>query len=188
MSMDQFDPAALNAVFAMLRREAEEIVRLAGQIEGLSERRFVDMRYRGQGHELNVEIPAREYTDADASTYQDLFNLQYRRNYGRTIPNLGVEGLTWTLMLSSPPMPSAPEAAFPDQAGGPAAIDGSRQIFDVELGGFVAASVIRRDSMRPGSTFVGPAIITEDQTTTHVPSGYVGTVSSQGHLVLKRHG
>ena len=188
MSMDRFDPTAVNAVFAMLRREAEEIVRLAGKIEGLTERRFVDMRYRGQGHELNVELPVRDYSDADASTYRDLFNLQYRKNYGRTIPNLSVEALTWTLMLSSPPMPTEPEAAVQDRAGAPAAIDGSRQVFDAALGGFVAASVIRRDSMRPGSTFVGPAVITEDQTTTHVPSGYDGTVSSRGHLVLKRHG
>lgn len=188
MPMDRFDPTAVNAVFAMLRREAEEIVRLAGPIESLSERRFVDMRYRGQGHELNVELPVLEYTDADATTYRDLFNLQYRKSYGRTIPNLSVEALTWTLVLSSPPMPGTPETALSDYAGGAAAIEGSRQVFDAELGDFVAASVIRRDSMRPGSTFFGPAIIIEDQTTTHVPSGYDGTVSLQGHLVLKRHG
>jgi N-methylhydantoinase A len=188
MPLDRFDPEPVNALFAGLRREALEVVRLAGQDEGLSERRSADMRYRGQGHELNVELPVREYTDADASTYQELFNIQYRKNYGRTIPKLRVEALTWSLVLSSQPMPDAAAAAMPEISAGPAPIDGSKQVFDAELGKFVTASVIRRDALQPGSTFDGPAIIIEDQTTTYVPGGFKGTVSSHGHLVLERHG
>jgi N-methylhydantoinase A len=95
--------------------------------------------------------------------------------------------LTWTLVLSSRPTPDT-AAAMPDTSAGPAPIDGNKQVFDAEFGKFVTASVIRRDALQPGSTFDGPAIIIEDQTTTYVPGGFKGTVSSHGHLVLKRHG
>jgi N-methylhydantoinase A len=186
VSLNRFDAQSVNSIFAQLRREAEEIVHLAGQYDGLIERRFVDMRYRGQGHELNVEIPTREYGDADAATFQELFDQQYRKTYSRTIPNLSVEALTWMLFLAGKPAFHPTEAALAAEPTEPARVDRTRQVFDAEIGQFVPASVIRRDDMRPGSPFEGPAIIIEDQTTTYVPSAFKGVVSSHGHLVLTR--
>jgi N-methylhydantoinase A len=187
MPLDRFDPKLVDAIFARLREEAEQVVRHAGRSRASVERRFVDMRYRGQGHELNVELPVRDYTDADATTFQELFNLQYRKNYSRTIPKLSVEALTWMLFLAGdlPPDP----AALPEMTmGGPAPVHGQRQVFDAEIGSFVTASVIRRDEAPPGSFFSGPAIVVEDQTTTYVPSAFDGTVGPHGHLVLKQRG
>jgi N-methylhydantoinase A len=186
MPLDDFDPTRVNAVFAGLRREAEEIVCLTGRTEHLAERRFVDMRYRGQGHELNVELPAREYAPADSAIFGELFDRQYRKNYSRTIPNLSVEALTWTLLLTSSSVSTVADPVTSDGAPRPAPIEGSKQIFDVELGEFVTASTILRKTMGPGSTFSGPAIVMEDQTTTYVPSGFDGIVSSGAHLLLQR--
>jgi N-methylhydantoinase A len=185
MPLDRFDAQAVNAVFARLRREAEQILRLAGPSERFIERRFADMRYRGQGHELNVELPARAYTSADASTFRELFDAQYRKNYSRTIPNLGAEALTWILVLSCPTVsPTADKVRdAPPQA---APIEGRKPIFDAACGAFLTASTIRRERLEQGSYFEGPALIIEDQTTTYVPSGFDGKVSSHGHLVLKR--
>jgi len=186
LSLDRFASELVNAIFARLRREAEEIVHLAGRHEGLTERRFVDMRYRGQGHELNVELPVRDYTEEDAATFQGLFNLQYRKNYGRTIPNLEVEALTWTLFLSGGSVFDLGAAAAPGETAAPVPPPESRQVFDAEVGDFVAAALIRRSQMPPGSCFAGPAVIVEDQTTTYVPSSFEGTVGTGGHLVLKQ--
>ena len=55
-----------------------------------------------------------------------------------------------------------------------------------ELGRYVRAAIISRNALQVGSAFVGPALIVEDQTTTHVPSGFAGHVSAHRHLVLKR--
>jgi N-methylhydantoinase A len=169
-----------------LRREAEVIIHLAGHHDELAERRFADMRYRGQGHELNVELPARDYTDADAATLQELFDQQYRKTYSRTIPNLGVEALTWMLVLVGKRQETAPEATHAAAVASPAPIDRTKPVFDGEVGQFVTAAVIRRDAMQPGSTFCGPAVIIEDQTTTFVPSSFTGNVNVHGHLVLRR--
>jgi N-methylhydantoinase A len=185
MPIDRFDATRVNEVFADLRREAEAIVHFAGSSQALTERRFVDMRYRGQGHELNVELPVRRYSDADAATCQDLFNRQYRKHYSRTIPNLSVEALTWTLVLSTPPRTIAADTIKPELAAAPAPIERHKQVFDPDFGDFVTAAVIQRPALRPGSTFDGPALIMEDQTTTYVPTGFHGTVSAHGHLILK---
>ena len=186
MPLDRFDPERVNEGFARLRREAEAIVCLAGRSEDFTERRFADMRYRGQGHELNVELPVREYTESDASIFRELFDLQYRKNYSRTIPNLYAEALTWMLVLACPSDSRPPDAPPGDVSPHPAPLEGSKQIFDVESGSFVTASTIRRERLEQGSYFDGPALIIEDQTTTYVPAGFSGSVASHGHLVLQR--
>jgi N-methylhydantoinase A len=186
VSINRFDAKVVNAIFAELRREAEAIIQLAGHHDELAERRFADMRYRGQGHELNVELPARNYTDADAATLQELFDQQYRKTYSRTIPNLGVEVLTWMLVLVGKRKDTGVEVTRDLGAGGPAPIERTKPVFDGEIGQFVSAAVIRRDAMQAGSTFQGPALIIEDQTTTFVPSSFQGNVNAHGHLVLRQ--
>jgi N-methylhydantoinase A len=186
VSLNRFDAERVNAIFAELRREAEAIIHLAGHHDELAERRFADMRYRGQGHELNVELPARDYTDADAATLQELFDQQYRKTYSRTIPNLGVEALTWMLVLVGKRKEMTGEPARANGPAGPAPVERTKPVFDGEVGEFVTASVIRREAMQEGSTFSGPAVIIEDQTTTFVPSAFNGHVNTHGHLILKR--
>jgi N-methylhydantoinase A len=187
VSLNRFDAQVVNTIFAELRREAEAIIHLAGHHDELAERRFADMRYRGQGHELNVELPARDYANADASTLQELFDQQYRKTYSRTIPNLGVEALTWMLVLVGKRKEMTAEPPRATGPAGPTPIERTKPVFDVEIGQFVTASVIRRDAMPEGSTFSGPAVIIEDQTTTFVPSVFKGHVNAHGHLILKRH-
>ena len=185
VSLDQFDADLVNGIFARLRAEAETIVSLASNYERTTERRFADMRYRGQGHELSVEIPAREYTKDDGEALAELFHSQYRKNYNRTIPNLRVEALTWMLVLSRKPHETETPPSKAADAG-PAPVAYTKQVFDAAVGNFVTANVIMRESAKPGSTFRGPALVMEDQTTTFVPSAFDGRVSPQGHLVLQR--
>ncbi|HTK12699.1 MAG TPA: hydantoinase/oxoprolinase family protein [Xanthobacteraceae bacterium] len=186
VSLDRFDAAAINAIFADLRKEAEAVLRLAGEHTGYTERRMSDMRYRGQGHDLSVELPARDYTDADAPLFEELFHAQYRKNYSRTIPNLKVQALTWTLVLSHAREDAAEFVVETASSGAAAPVAGRRNVFDAELGRFVDAAIVRRDTAEPGMTFAGPAVIVEDQTTTYVPSEFTGHVSAHNHLVLTR--
>ena len=186
MSLDAFNAQEINAIFARLRKEAEAIVELAAGYGELRERRFADMRYRGQGHDLSVELPAGPYTEADAKGLAQRFDAQYRRNYSRTIPNLGVEALTWTLVLARPAPGIDAELVATEPAATKAPVAGTRSVFDAALGRSVTASVIQREALVAGAGFEGPAVVVEDQTTTFVPSDFTGRVSGHGHLVLTR--
>ena len=64
--LDAFDAAAANALLAAMREEAEAIVRRGEPDAPLSETRSAFMRYRGQGHEIAVPVPARPYRADDA--------------------------------------------------------------------------------------------------------------------------
>ena len=59
VSLKSFDADAINEVFARLRADAKSIVDLGVGYGEIVERRYADMRYRGQGHDLSVELPAR---------------------------------------------------------------------------------------------------------------------------------
>ena len=188
MSLEKFDADLVNGIFDKLRREAEVIVALAPGYGAVGEKRFADMRYRGQGHDLSVELPARPYGAGDGKLFAELFDGQYRKNFSRTIPGLGVEALTFTLVLSRAAPASTRAGVEAAPAAHAAPVSGTRRVFDAGLGEFVEASVIERNKAMPGATFAGPAIVVEAQTTTFAPSGFDGAVSAHGHLVMTRRG
>src|SRR6185295_780684 len=64
--LDGFDPDGANALLAAMRAEAEAIVRRGEPDAPLTESRSAFMRYRGQGHEIAVKLPARPYRAEDA--------------------------------------------------------------------------------------------------------------------------
>jgi N-methylhydantoinase A len=43
-----------------------------------------------------------------------------------------------------------------------------------------------RDQLQAGDGFQGPALITEDQTTTVVSSNYLAAIDARGHIVMTR--
>ncbi len=64
--------------------------------------------------------------------------------------------------------------------------DETRYIFDPESGLEVEARLYHRDELPFGSQLTGPAIVTEDQTSTIIPAGWQATVNGLGYLVLTR--
>jgi N-methylhydantoinase A len=182
----RFNAGAVNEIFANLRSEAEKVVRLASGDRALRERRFADMRYRGQGHEIAVELPARAYLNFDGAELSEIFEAQYQKSYGRRIPNLSVEALTWTLVLTAQDDGEATATDANEPLASSATILRTTQVFDAEVGDFVTASVIARDASPPGACFEGPALVVEEQTTIWAPSSFQGKISRGGHVILQR--
>ncbi len=108
MRLDAFDAAMLNALFAEMRAEAEDVVRMGAPDALLTETRTGFMRYRGQGHEIAVALPARVLITEDAVTLRTGFEAAYTALFGRVIPRLEVEAMTFALSLSAGrPLPRA---------------------------------------------------------------------------------
>jgi N-methylhydantoinase A len=197
LSLQEFDAGLVNAIFDELRSEAEAILQIAAPGGEYRERRFADMRYQGQGHDLNVEIPARRYTADDSSVLEQRFHEVYRKNYNRTIPNLRGQALTWTLVLfaardHTPDLPGHGEDKAPEegsntqqQAGIQRQIKIQRQVFDTGLGALVEAHVVQREGIAAGQTINGPALVIESQTTTYIPPGFHAMKHESGHLILE---
>ena len=181
MPLDSLAPAVIDGLFAGMRAEAEAVVRLGAPDAPLIELRTANMRYRGQGHEITVALPDR----ADPDVFRTRFDEAYRRLYGRVIPNLEVEAVSWSLALATPDtLPErSPRAAAEAPPPRPS---GSRRIYDTESGGWIAAAVHTRAELAPGARLTGPAIVAEDETATFVPTGFDLTVASDLALLLTR--
>ncbi|MDB5374309.1 MAG: N-methylhydantoinase, partial [Belnapia sp.] len=179
MRMDAFDPALLEALFTAMRAEAAAVVRLGAPGEALVETRTAFMRYRGQGHEIAVPLPPEGF---DAAALRAGFDAAYAAMFGRTIPRLEVETLTWTLALAtSRPLPEAVADPPPLPAPPPATW---RPVLDPATGLREPAALYERGALAPGMALPGPALIVEDATTTVVPRGAMLRVNALGQLVI----
>jgi N-methylhydantoinase A len=182
--LEAFEAAALNALFDQMRAEAQAVVRLGAAGARLDEARAAFMRYRGQGHEIVVDLDARVFCDDDGTWLRERFEARYAEVFGRIIPGLEIEALSWILNLSTPAPLPAPAAA-PRPVAAPAA-SGTRRVFDPARGEFHDAALFRRADLAPGMALAGPAVVVEAATATVIPPGFDLEVAAGGHLVLTR--
>jgi N-methylhydantoinase A len=181
---DKFDPAYVNALFAEMRAEAEAVVKAGAPEAKLVEARTADMRYRGQGHEITVDLPRGAFDRASRDRLIKLYENGYATTFGRTIPGLGVEIMNWTLRLA------AEQAAVPKIAPQPADLAskarGSRPVYDAADQDMKDVSVYHRADLTIGSFVPGPAVIAEDETTTIVPKSFAARISPIGAILLEK--
>jgi N-methylhydantoinase A len=184
VSLNAFDAPLVNGLYDAMRAEAEAVVRLGAPAAALQEVRTGFMRYRGQGHEVAVALPAGPYGGESESAFRTAFEATYRALYGRTIPKLEIEVLTWTLSLAeAKPLPARipdpPDAAAP-------APSATRRIMDPGVRQLVDASIYDRASLAPGARIKGPAVIVEAETSTLVPEGFRAGPNAAGHILIER--
>jgi len=191
-------PGALSAMgilFADETRERSRTVMLAGEVledleshflalEGEAREEFheksnlmversVDLRYKGQGYELNVP-----YGPHSAES----FHLQHEKQFGFADRNRSLEIVNVRLRLMLP-SESFSFAELPlESPDGSQALIGTKQIyFD---GSWVTAATYNRDLLRPGNMIQGPALIGEYTSTTVVPPGCSLEVDSRSNLLI----
>jgi N-methylhydantoinase A len=143
------------------------------------------MRYRGQGHEIAVPLPARPYREDDAALLHTAFELEYRRLYSRVIPGVEVEILSW-LMLLSAPVPAETATASPAPKPYSPQPARSRPVFDPETGEFIEVAIHERRDLSPGALIPGPAVIVEDETSTVVTRLFDARIDPFGYIELER--
>jgi N-methylhydantoinase A len=184
MRLGSFDPAAANRLLAEMRAAAEQIVRRGEPTTELTEHRSAFMRYRGQGHEIAVTLPVRDFIAKDAATITELFEEAYRRLYSRPIPGVEIEILSWVLSLSAPSHGelASPAAEKPSEAKPRA----RRQIFDPASGAFMDTPIYLRADLVPGARIQGPAVIAEDDTSTVISPAFEAKIDRFGYIELTR--
>ena len=169
VDLRQFDPDYVNEIFDDMRSEAEAVVRMGAATGDLIEARTAYMRYRGQGHEITVRLPSRRLTTDDHDLLQNLFDEAYAAHFTRTIPNLNVEILSWTLTLAT-------ERELLSSGGGVSTQDAPvpaahRRLFDPASGDAVDAAIYRRLDLEPGQIFKAQPL-TENETSTVIPPNF----------------
>jgi len=168
-----------------MREEARAVVEQGSSSPDLDETRHAYMRYVGQGHEIAVPLPVEDYKEEHANIFLQAFEDVYTQLYGRTISGIDVEVLSWTLTISAPTEISGNEIEATGQQSKPVSSQ-QQSFFDPTTATRVDVPVFDRAQLQPGDAIEGPALITEDQTTTVVTSSYNAIVNERRYIILSR--
>ncbi len=177
------DTAKLFAALHEMEDEASAIVQSAARTDGRVTSRVAHLRYVGQGHEIEVAVPALEEANFAQRLYQD-FSAAYRHLYGRAIEGAPIEATAWTVRVAQPVRIA--EAAAGQDGGGVARSSGSRQVYDGAAEAWQAWQVYERSDLQAGATAQGPAIVAEAETTTIVPATFDFATDAGGFIRLSR--
>jgi len=180
----EMDPDTINAHIEAMRKEAYTVVEKSAGGMPLDESRIAYMRYVGQGHEIAVPLEPRPLELSDRQRLLEAFEREYRAQFGRIIPDLEAEVLSWAVNIATRVAPPKRVAPTP-QCAAPAP-SGRRQVLDSTTGEIMEASLYRRRDLEPGARVPGPALIVEDETTTVVAPGFEASVNAVGYLILER--
>lgn len=135
--------------------------------------RSVDLRYAGQGYELNVP-----YTSAAA----EAFHAMHTQRYGFANRERPLEIVNVRLRVRIPSEPHIPTRTTPRTGDGSAALRGTQRVFFA--GAWHTANVYDRDRLHPGDIFAGPALIAEYTSVTVLPPHAFLQVDELGNLIL----
>lgn len=188
-------PGALSAVGILLAdavRDYSRTVMLAGSRMGELEGEFaalesaaemgvgslvertVDVRYVGQGYELNVPH------GADAA---ERFHAMHEQRYGFANLGRGLEIVNVRVRVSVRSEVYAPVREEMRVGDGAAALRGEKRVyFD---GAWVTARVFDRERLKAGDVIEGPALVAEYTSATVVPPGARLEVDGLGNLVIE---
>ena len=161
----------IQRIFQELEAEAREAFRQEGAEPVLS--RSADMRYRGQGYELQVQWRRGAV---------DRFHKLHARSYGYADRTRSVEIVTLRVHAVSSTHQPRPKPAALQCGDGRRARIGAQPIF--EKGKWRRGWLIDRLRLQPGDQFRGPAVIVELSATCYLPTRWSCAVDAFGNLVL----
>ncbi len=186
----QFDADAANAIADGLIADLRQLVSRAASAQPMIEHRMAWMRYKGQGHEIRVELPSRRFQPNDGEALRRTFEAAYHASYGRTVEAGQVEILGWTIRVeaSGPQATSAPTPARPSSASSTgAASPRIRDAFDQGARTWGRSAVHRIADLERADPRPGPALLVTDETTVVVPLGFGYALGQAGDLQLLRN-
>ena len=161
-TLDTLAADDIERLFADMRIEAEAVVAPAAGGQAISEHRQVYMRYAGQGYEVAVDI-----NELSEPALLEGFSEQYRQLYGRIIPGMQVECISWTLALTTPPQPPL----FREMSTEEHTLKAYAEQAYVEDSHPAVRPVYLRETCARGIRFAGPALVVDEHTSLHLPSG-----------------
>jgi N-methylhydantoinase A len=188
--LDTIDAAERDAVLGELRAEGRRVLLAAGVPDDAVRFRYgADVRYAGQGNEVTVWLATDEANverwPATADELRAAFEAEYRRIYGLTIPDVGLQVVTWRLSAVS----AAAEFEPTPVADGGGAVPALRRPVVFERGTPAdEVDVYRRADLGAGDAFDGPAIVEERETTVVIRPGWHAEVAADGSLIATRDG
>jgi N-methylhydantoinase A len=177
-------PGALSAYGILISdvvRDVSRTVMLSPGDERLAEcfadlgegERSVDVRYAGQGYELNVPWKG---------DFVGRFHEAHRQSYGYSDEKRKVEVVNARVRIVSPNSPVQERCESGGAGDGFRAVTREKEIYCD--GAWRSGKVYARDSLQPGDAFAGPSVVVEYSATTFIDRGAQVLVDGFRNLVI----
>jgi len=184
MRLADADFTELEAMF----REMEDLGRRIVEKEGTSEvvcERSIDMRLVGQGCEVDVPVPERDFSALTREEVRRLFDEVYGALFGRTYPDSPLEFVTFKTVVRLPTRPLRLRKLERTGADARKALKGTRLAYSPQQRKLVPFDVYDRYRLPAGAELAGPAIIEERESTTVVGEDASVRVEDHGFLFVE---
>jgi N-methylhydantoinase A len=176
-TLDKLPVTRLNQEFGSLQRSAEKDFQNECWQGTVRRQISVDVRYRGQGYELNIPYSG-ELIAA--------FRREHERRYGYSYPAREIELVTLRLRATMKAPQSSLRVAHLGRAGRAKRTGLDPEHAPIFFGGKkVRAAICDRDSLRPGGKYSGAAVVAEYSATTVVPPGKRFWLDRAGNLLIQ---
>jgi N-methylhydantoinase A len=137
----------------------------------------IDLRYRGQGYELNLPLSKNLLGD---------FEQEHQRRYGYSHANREIEIVTLRLRAVLEPA-KKPRSGWDPEGNRRTDRRPEREASVVFNGHRIKTKLYARAGLRTGKSYRGPAIVTEYSATTAVPPGKSFRIDPAGNLIIRDH-
>src|SRR5437667_683591 len=211
--LDRAGWAAVNQLFAEMEAEGRALLARAGvAASDVRVARIAEMRYLGQGHEVEAAVPLGNLSAERLPTITASFEAAYRALYHRLPQGVPIEALNWRVTvagpdpkialtsrtepprvsvrpplvragLTAPATTTRRGSARPNSAN--YAIKGRRRAYFAESGDFVETAVYDRYALTTGMTLTGPAIVEERESTAVIGPGGRARVDAGLALIVE---
>jgi N-methylhydantoinase A len=186
---DDLTAAAFAEKFDVLIREVSGYLRGAGvEAPDIRVSLGLDMRYVGQGYEIEVPLPE---GCAPADVFKELpglFGDNYEKVFSMRFGERPTEIVNWKAQARGPLPDMGKDGYFLSEfesGAGREALKGYRQAYFPEEGDYVSCPVYDRYALLPGAELGGPALIEENESTCVIGFGEKVVVDSRYNLVAE---
>ena len=181
-NIDDAQSGEVGEILSRLGREAKSWLREEGINETNQELHYeADVRYFRQGYEFSLAVNPETMSNGGLQDLASRFGIAHERLYGFKIDaavelvNLRAVGMGRVVKVEFPKFEKESSDASK------AVVGQQRTSFD---GNFVAANIYDRGQIKAGNQVPGPAIVTQNDSTTVIHPGHVGDVDEYLNILI----
>ena len=183
--IDSLNWQEVNTLLSEMEEEGQKLLENSGvTAEQITYSRIADIRYIGQGHEIQVPLPGGQLSSESIPAITHAFEEIYRRLYERLSASVAIEIINWRVTSSGPSPHVTLQGAEGESKNVQVAQKGSRRAYFPELGGYASVPVYDRYALTTGVSFAGPAIIEERESTVIVGPNSQCRVDEQRNIIV----
>ncbi|MBW1697643.1 MAG: hydantoinase/oxoprolinase family protein [Deltaproteobacteria bacterium] len=176
----------LNAIYEEMETTGYSLLLDAGVApEQIRFMRWADMRYVGQGFEVQVSLPGGKFSAESVEAFRKTFEHNYKNIYQRLCEEIPIEGVNWRVVATGPSPEidaikwwrSADTGSNPQKA--------TRKAYLPGLSDYTEVPVYDRYAMPAGYAIEGPAIIEERESTLVINGPGMASVDAFGNIIVQ---